>query len=330
MKKIISLLLALAMVLVFAGCVAKEPTKTPDADKTVKANVFMISGPTGIGAVNLMSADEAGTAKGDYEFTVVTAPTEIVAKISNKEADIAAVATNMASTIYNKTNGGVTVLAVNTLGVLNVLTNGTEINTLADLKGKKVYTTGQGANPEYVIDYLLEKNGVNPDTDVDLQFKAEGTELVSVWATDPTAVIIAPQPVASSVLAKYKGSKLAIDLTDEWDKVGDNSALMMGCVIVRNEFLNANKATVDLFLEEYEASIKKATEDLDGTAALCEKYGIVAKAAVAKKAIPASNICFVTGNEMKTNLSGYLAVLFAADKKAVGSKLPADDFYYEK
>ncbi|MBE6805627.1 MAG: ABC transporter substrate-binding protein [Ruminococcaceae bacterium] len=330
MKKIISLLLALAMVLVFAGCGAKEPTKTPDADKTVKANVFMISGPTGIGAVNLMSADEAGTAKGDYEFTVVANPTEIVAKISNKEADIAAVATNMASTIYNKTNGGVTVLAVNTLGVLNVLTNGTEINTLADLKGKKVYTTGQGANPEYVIDYLLEKNGVNPDTDVDLQFKAEGTELVSVWATDPTAVIIAPQPVASSVLAKYKGSKLAIDLTDEWDKVGENSALMMGCVIVRNEFLNANKATVDLFLEEYEASIKKATEDLDGTAALCEKYGIVAKAAVAKKAIPASNICFVTGNEMKTKLSGYLAVLFAADKKAVGGKLPADDFYYEK
>lgn len=330
MKKIISLLLALAMVLVFAGCGAKEPTKTPDADKTVKANVFMISGPTGIGAVNLMSADEAGTAKGDYEFTVVANPTEIVAKISNKEADIAAVATNMASTIYNKTNGGVTVLAVNTLGVLNVLTNGTEINTLADLKGKKVYTTGQGANPEYVIDYLLEKNGVNPDTDVDLQFKAEGTELVSVWATDPTAVIIAPQPVASSVLAKYKGSKLAIDLTDEWDKVGENSALMMGCVIVRNEFLNANKATVDLFLEEYEASIKKATGDLDGTAALCEKYGIVAKAAVAKKAIPASNICFVTGNEMKTKLSGYLAVLFAADKKAVGGKLPADDFYYEK
>lgn len=330
MKKIISLLLALAMVIVFAGCGAKEPTKTPDADKTVKANVFMISGPTGIGAVNLMSADEAGTAKGDYEFTVVANPTEIVAKISNKEADIAAVATNMASTIYNKTNGGVTVLAVNTLGVLNVLTNGTEINTLADLKGKKVYTTGQGANPEYVIDYLLEKNGVNPDTDVDLQFKAEGTELVSVWATDPTAVIIAPQPVASSVLAKYKGSKLAIDLTDEWDKVGENSALMMGCVIVRNEFLNANKATVDLFLEEYEASIKKATEDLDGTAALCEKYGIVAKAAVAKKAIPASNICFVTGNEMKTKLSGYLAVLFAADKKAVGGKLPADDFYYEK
>lgn len=329
MKKIISLLLVLALVFVFAGCAAKQPTETPDdAEKTVKANVFMISGPTGIGAVNLMSADEAGTAKGDYEFTVVTAPTEIVAKISNKEADIAAVATNMASAIYNKTEGGVTVLAVNTLGVLNVLTNGTEINTLADLKGKKIYTTGQGANPEYVIDYLLTKNGVNPDSDVEMIFKAEGTELVTVWATDPDAVIIAPQPVASSILAKYTGSRLAIDLTDEWDKVGDNSALMMGCVIVRNEFLEANKATVELFLEEYEASIKKANEDVQGTAALCEKYGIVAKAAIAQKAIPNCNICFVTRNEMKTKLSGYLAVLFAADKTSVGGKLPADNFYY--
>ena len=324
MKKLVSLLLVFVLVFAFASCGEKTPTP-----QTVKANVFMISGPTGIGAVNLMSADEAGTAKGDYEFTVVAAPTEIVAKISNKEADIAAVATNMASTIYNKTNGGVTVLAVNTLGVLNVLTNGTEITSLADLKGKKVYTTGQGANPEYVIDYLLTKNGVNPDTDLDLQFKAEGTELVTVWATEPDAVIIAPQPVATSILNKYEDSKLTIDLTDEWEKVGDGSALMMGCVIVRNEFLSQNPDTVKLFLEEYEASIKKANEDVDGTAALCEKFGIVAKAALAKKAIPASNVCFVTGSEMKTKLSGYLAVLFAADKKAVGGKLPADDFYYE-
>ncbi len=324
MKKLVSLLLVFVLVFAFASCGEKTP-----APQTVKANVFMISGPTGIGAVNLMQADEAGTAKGDYEFTVVAAPTEIVAKISNKEADIAAVATNMAASIYNKTNGGVTVLAVNTLGVLNVLTNGTEITSLADLKGKKVYTTGQGANPEYVIDYLLTKNGVNPDTDLDLQFKAEGTELVTVWATEPDAVIIAPQPVATSILNKYEGSKLTIDLTDEWEKVGDGSALMMGCVIVRNEFLKENPDTVKLFLEEYEASIKKANEDVDGTATLCEKFGIVAKSALAKKAIPASNVCFVTGTEMKTKLSGYLAVLFAADKKAVGGKLPADDFYYE-
>ena len=29
-----------------------------------------------------------------------------------------------------------------------------------DLKGKKVYTTGAGSNPEYIINYLLEKNNI--------------------------------------------------------------------------------------------------------------------------------------------------------------------------
>lgn len=321
MKKLLSVLLVISMVFAFASCGKAEPT--------VKANVFMISGPTGVGAVNLMKAAKDGTSSGDYNFTVVTSPTEIVAKISNKEADIAAVATNMASSIYNKTEGGVTVLAVNTLGVLNVLTNkGTEITSLADLRGKKIYTTGQGANPEYVIDYLLTKNGINPDTDVDIQFKGEGTELVPVWATEPDAVIIAPQPVATSITNKYKGSALAIDLTKEWEKIGDNSALMMGCVIVRNEFLAENKATVELFLKEYKSSIEKVSSDIDTTAALCEEYGIIPSAAVAKKAIPNCNICFVSGNEMKVKLSGYLSVLFAADKKSVGGKLPEDNFYY--
>lgn len=323
MKKLLSVLLVISMVFAFASC--GKPQEQPK----VKTNVFMISGPTGVGAVNLMDADEKGEAEGDYEFTVVATPTEIVSKISNKEADIAAVATNMAATIYNKTNGGVTVLAVNTLGVLNVLTNkGTEITSLADLRGKKIYTTGQGANPEYVIDYLLTKNGINPDTDVDIQFKAEGTELVPVWATEPDAVIIAPQPVATSITAKYEGSAIAIDLTKEWEKLGDSSALMMGCVIVRNEFFAENNAAVKLFLEEYAASIERSNSDVDSTAALCEKYGIIAKAAIAKKAIPNCNICFVSGNEMKVKLSGYLSVLFAADKNSVGGKLPEDSFYY--
>ena len=249
MKKIISLLLAFVITLVFASCGAAPE---PDNEATVKANVFMISGPTGIGAVNLMKADANGTAKGDYEFTVVTAPTEIVAKISNKEADIAAVATNMAATIYNKTNGGVTVLAVNTLGVLNVLTNGTKITSLADLKGKKVYTTGQGANPEYILNYVLKGNNIDPTKDLTIQFVGEGSELLSVWAKNPDAIIMAPQPVATTLKIKQSAVTL-FDMTAEWDKIATDSALVQGCVIVRNEFLKQNPGVVKTFLKEYEA-----------------------------------------------------------------------------
>ena len=315
------------MVLGLTAC-GGEPEQ-PQPVEYAATNFYVLSGPTGIGAANLKDRAEKGQTEINYNINIVKEPTEIVAKISKKEADIAAIATNLAAKIYNTTNGAVTVLAVNTLGVLNVVTPaGVEVKSLADLKGKKVYTTGAGSNPEYIINYLLEKNNIDKKKDIELEFKAEGTELLTVWATDPDAIIIAPQPVATSLTIQNQGAKIAIDLTKEWEKVGGDSALMQGCVVVRNEFLEKNPETVKKFLDEYKASVDAANNDLDTTAALCESYGIVAKAAIAKKAIPNCNLCFIKGSEMKTKLSGYLAVMFAADKTSVGGKLPADDFYY--
>ncbi|MBO5321025.1 MAG: ABC transporter substrate-binding protein [Clostridia bacterium] len=331
MKKILALLLTLMLTLGLTACGQTDNNSSvaSETPELVKANVYVLSGPTGIGAANLKDKADKDKTEGDYNVTVVAQPDEIVAKISNKEADIAAIATNLAAKLYNKTEGNITVLAVNTLGVLNVVTpKGIEITSLEDLKGKKVYTTGQGSNPEYIINYLLEKNGIKDD--VTLEFKAEGTELLSVWATDPSAIIISPQPVATTLTIQNEGAKIAIDLTKEWEKVDNKSALMMGCVVVRNEFLKDNKETVDKFLEEYKASIEAANNDIDTTATLCETYGIIPKAPIAKKAIPNCNLTFVSGSEMKTKLSGYLQVLFDADKTAVGGKLPADGFYYEK
>ena len=331
MKKIVSILLTLLLVLGLSACGnADNVSSAPDPEPVplTKANVYVLSGPTGIGAANLKDKADKGETEGEYNITVVAQPDEVVGKISNGEADIAAIATNLAAKLYNKTEGKITVLAVNTLGVLNVVTpNGVEISSLADLKGKKVYTTGQGSNPEYIINHLLDKNGIKDD--VTLEFKAEGTELLTVWSTDPNAVIIAPQPVATTLTVQNQGSKIAIDLTKEWEKVDNSSALMMGCVVVRNEFLKNNKATVDKFLEEYKASIETANTDLEVTSSLCETYGIIPKAAIAMKAIPNCNLTFVKGSEMKQKLSGYLKVLFDADKTAVGGKLPSDDFYYE-
>jgi len=336
MKKIVSLLLVMLLAFSLCACGAADTVSDikiiSDTDKTAElkeANIYVLAGPTGIGAANLKEKADSGKAEGKYNITIVSDPTEVVAKISKKEADIAAIATNLASNIYNKTNGEVTVLAVNTLGVLNVVTpKGVTVESLDDLKGKKIYTTGQGSNPEYIINYLLENNNIDKEKDLTLEFKTVGDELLTVWATDPDAVIIAPQPVATALTIKNEGAKIAIDLTKEWEKINQDSALMMGCIIVRNEFLKENKATVDKFLEEYEASIKAANENLESTGALCQKYGIVANAAIATKAIPNCNLCFVTGNEMKTKLSGYLEILFNADTTAVGGKLPADGFYY--
>lgn len=323
MKKILSLLLALAMLFSLTACGGQSK------EETAELNVYVLSGPTGVGAMNLWAKSDAGETANTYHFTMPAANDEVVAAIAKGEADIAAVATNMAATLYNKTEGGVTVLAVNTLGVLSLLTSGEEITTVADLKGKTIYAPGQGANPEYILRYVLEKNGLDPDTDVAIRFVGEGGELVGVWQSEPDAVIMAPQPAATTILMKHEGSRKVMDMTEEWNKVsGGESTLMMGCVIVRNAFLAEHKGAVDTFLREYAASVEAAQNDVSATAMLCEQYGLIPKAALAEKAIPQCGLTYVTGSEMKTQLGGYLQVMFDANPKSVGGALPAENFYY--
>lgn len=333
-RAIVSLLLALTLALSLTACggQANSEPEQPETQEELTAaeiNLYVLSGPTGIGAMNLWAASDAGETKNTYHITMPGANDEVVAALSKGDADIAAVATNLAATLYNKTDGGVTVLAVNTLGVLSLLSNGQEAATVSELKGKTIYAPGQGANPEYILRYVLSGNGLDPDKDVTLRFVGEGSELLTVWQSDPEAVILAPQPVATSILMQNENAKTLFDMTEEWDKIaGDDSTLMMGCVIVRNEFLQANPGAVELFLQEYAASIEKARSDVEGTAVLCEQYGLIPKAALAQKALPSCGLTFVTGAEMKTGLSGYLQVMFDANPKSVGGALPGDDFYY--
>ena len=331
-RSLVSLLLALTLALSLTACGTQantEPEQPDDTPAPAEVNLYVLSGPTGIGAMNLWAAADAGETQNTYHITMPGANDEVVAAISNGDADIAAVATNLAATLYNKTSGGVTVLAVNTLGVLSLLGNGQEIASIADLAGKTIYAPGQGANPEYILRYVLSGNGLDPDKDVTIQFVGEGSELLTVWQTDPEAVIMAPQPVATSILMQNENARTLFNMTDEWDRVsGGDSTLMMGCVIVRNEFLQENPGAVALFLQEYAASIEKAQSDVEGTAALCEQYGLIPKAALAQKAIPSCGLTFVTGAEMKSALSGYLQVMFDADPKSVGGAMPGDDFYY--
>lgn len=297
-------------------------------DKTA-VNVFAIKGPTGIGMVNLMKeADDKNTVN-DYNFQIVASPDEIVAKISNKEADIAAVPTNLASTLYNKTQGNVQMLAVNTLGVLYMMENGDSIKTVADLKGKTIYTTGQGANPEYVLKYILTKNGLDPDKDVKIEYVSQNDELTALMVAGTAQVAMVPEPSVTAVSLQKSELRVALDMNAEWEKVADEgSKLMMGCVIARADFVKDHPEAVKAFLNEYKASVEKAKEDIDGTAALCETYSIIPKAAIAKKAIPNCNLTYIDGEDMKSQIKGYFDVLFEANNKSVGGKLPDEGFYY--
>ena len=236
----------------------------------------------------------------------------------------------MAATLYGKTEGKLLkMLAVNTLGVLYIMENGDSIQSAADLRGKTIYTTGQGANPEYVLKYVLEKNGIDPETDVKIEYVSQNEELAALLANGTAQVAMVPEPTVTTILAQKPELRVALNVTEEWDKAsGGASKLMMGCVVVRSAFAAEHPEAVETFLAEYKASVEKAAAELENTAALCESYGIIPKAAVAKQAIPRCNLVYIDGAEMKAQISGYFDVLYAANPKSVGGAVPDEAFYY--
>ena len=319
MKKIISAILCAVMLIVaVAGCGSAEKTAVRIAGMT---------GPTGMGLAKLLEDDEQGVSANDYQFTLAGTANEINPMMINKELDIAAVPANVASVLYNKTSGGIKVLAVNTLGVIYIVNTDGTIASLSDLVGKTIYATGQGATPEYTLRYILSSNGIDPDNDVTIEFKSEPAEVVSLMATGECTVAMLPQPYVTVAQTKVENVQAVIDLTEEWNKIGGEGMCLTGVVIASTEFVENNPEAVKAFLKEYEASINYANENVEDAAQLIGKFEIVA-AGVAQKALPACNLTYIAGEEMKTALEGYLTVLFEQNPAAVGGAMPADDFYY--
>jgi NitT/TauT family transport system substrate-binding protein len=322
MKKFICLLLAMVLVFpVLASC-AKE--QAPD---TVR--VYTLKGPTGIGMAKMI-ADAKNEENPLYDFTIAAAPDVIQAEIIKGEYEIAALPTNLAAALYNKTEGALVVAAVNTLGVLYVLENGNTIQSVQDLAGKTIYATGQGSTPEYILNYILAANNI----ECEIIYFTEHAELATQMAAGNVVIGMLPVPNSTTVLAKNADVRVALNLTEEWEKAavknGDDGALYQGCLVIRREFAEQYPETVKKFLADYKASVAFIHEDLDlaaETVAACE---LIPSAAVAKKAIPDANIVCITGEEMIQGLSGFFKVLHGSNPKSVGGKLPDENIFYSE
>lgn len=344
MKKIISLVTALMLsAALFAGCGStgngsadqtdtQENTGTESQAEPVDVNVIALKGPTAMGMVKLMDdADSGNVDTENYNFEIAASADEVTPKLIQGEADIAAVPANLASVLYNKTEGQIRVLAVNTLGVLYIVENGDSISSVSDLAGRTIYASGKGSTPEYALNFILEKNGLTPGTDVTIEWKSEHSECVSALAQDPEGIAMLPQPFVTTAQAKNPDLKVSLDLTEEWDKVMENeetkSSLLTGVVVVRKEFAEENPEAVEDFMDRYADSVEYVNDNVEDAAKLVGNYDIVTED-VAVKAIPECNIVCITGEDMKEQLSGYLAVLKDANPESIGGELPGDDFYY--
>lgn len=336
-KKILSIWTASVLAAsLLSGCGAREESAAPKEEAAeaapVDVNVMALKGPTAMGMVKFMDdADNGRIDTENYEFSIAASADEVTPKLIQGEADIAAVPANLASVLYQKTEGEVEVLAVNTLGVLYIVESGNEVQSVEDLRGKTIYASGKGSTPEYALEYILSANGIDPGTDVTIEWKSEHSECVAAIASQENGIAMLPQPFVTTAQMKNPAIRTALDLTQEWEKVQDTdekkSALITGVVVARSEFVQENPEAVKDFMDRYEESVSYVNENIDEAAELVGAYDIVT-AEVAQQALPECNIVFLEGSAMKEQLSGYLEVLKEQNPEAVGGEVPGDDFYY--
>ena len=317
-----------------AGTASAETETADIPGEETPVRVMALKGPTAMGMVQLMDSSEAGAVSGNaYTFTIAASADEVTPKLVQGEADIAAVPANLASVLYNNTEGQVQVLAINTLGVLYIVENGESIQSVSDLAGKTIYASGKGSTPEYALNYILSGNGIDPEADVTIEWKSEHSECVAALAADEDGIAMLPQPFVTTAQTQNENLRVALDLTEEWDALQADaespSALLTGVVVVRTAFAAEHPEAVNAFLDSYQESVEYVNANIPEAASLIEKYDIV-PAAVAEKALPYCNITFIEGNEMQEKLSGYLNVLFGQNPVSVGGALPAEDFYYSR
>ena len=343
-KKVVVVMLCITM-LIITACQTNSTTKndgttndnTTAADATKDATLDYVSqhvkvaalkGPTAIGMVKLMKENKEGQAANDYEFTIAATADEFTSLLIKGDIQLAALQCNAAATLYNKSEGKIQLLGINTLGVLYILENGNTIQSIADLKGKTICTTGKGTTPEYTLRHLLKSAGIDPDKDVVIEFKSEAAEVAqTMMAAGNGAVAMLPQPYVTTLQNNNADIRIALDVTKEWEAITkDGSTVVTGVIAVNTKYYENNKQTVDKFMEEYQSSVSYVNANVEAAANLVEEFNIF-KAAVAKKAIPYCNITFITGEECKNKVSKYLTVLFNENAAAVGGKMPDENFY---
>lgn len=347
-KRFLSLLMAATMVFGLAACGMGEqkaeptvspteapaeptsaPTEVPEPTEAPKVdfNIAVMTGPTAIGLVKVMEDAEAGTASNNYNFSVYGTGDEIATELIKGNLDVACVPCNLASVLHNKTEGEIVIGAINTLGVLYIVETGDGVRSIDDLRGKTIYSTGQGTTPEFTLRYLLSAAGIDPDKDVTIEYKSEAAEVAAMLAEATDAVAMLPQPYVTAAMNQNTSLRIALSVTEEWEKLNEDSTVVTGVMVARKSFIAENEEAFERFLTEYEASASYANENVEAAATALEHFGIF-KAAIAKKAIPYCNVTFIAGDEMKEKVLAYLQVLYDQKAAAVGGTMPGEALFY--
>ena len=323
MKKFLLLaLLAAILLFLLSSC------RNVQEEEPTLVRIAAMRGPTALGLLHLMEQQELDNTRNDYSFMLLGMPDQLPPYLVRGEIDIAAVPGNLASILYNQLDGDIQALAIVTLGVLHIVDTTGEINSVADLAGRTIFVSGQGATPEFALNYVLMQNGLTPGEDVNIEFRVEHTEIAAMLGAGTAEIALLPEPFVSTVLAQVDGLRIALDLTEEWNRVQPDYGLIMSVVIGRRSFLEENPVAIAILLEEYAQSVEFVTTNIPQAAQLAAQFEIIPNPAIAEAALPRTHITFLNGQVMKQNLMGFYGVLYSQCPRSIGGRLPDENFFF--
>lgn len=311
-------ILSVLMAGVLTGC-GPEPEEL----LTAPVKIASLNGPTGIGMVKLMEVPDK------YQVTMYQSPDEVVGKIISGEVDVAAVPSNLAAVLYNKLEGDIVLVGVNTLGVLYIVENGEAVTDLSDLKGKTIVASGKGGTPEFILNQLLRTEGLDPQKDVTVNWLLNHSDVASTLMANQGTIAMLPQPFATIVMEKNPKNRVAVDLNADWETT-QKTELPMGVLIAQKSFVEERESDLALFLKDYKASVDFVNTDVEGASELVSQFGIIPDPLIAKKAIPLCNIVFISAQDGKSNLIDFYKIISAMDPKSIGGTMPDENFYYQE
>jgi NitT/TauT family transport system substrate-binding protein len=330
-KNLVVWFILMVFILSVAGC---SSSKKDSADKAAPAavnfKVAVLRGPTAVGMIKMMDTQPSMGDNVTAEYVIEQTPDTLSAKLLTGEIDIATIPTNTAAKLYNK---GVAyqLAAMNTWGVMYVLTNGTAINSWSDLKGQQIDNSSQGSAADVVFRYLLNKNGIDPEKDVTIKYIASPVEQAQLAIAGKSKITVLPEPWVSTVLSQNKDMKLALDFQKEWTRLnGADIPFAQTCLVVKADFASKHPEIMTKFLQEYANSIDWVNNNPAQAGELLKKQDIGIPADVAATAIPRCNLRFMSAIDAKPSVEKYLQVLLDFSPDSIGGKLPDAQFYYQK
>lgn len=337
MKKRLMAAAAAALALVMAvpsPVLADEPSgdiSYMGSTDATEVNVGMIMGPPSMGMGWMIHENEEGNTYNDYNFEVGGVDyTALASKLNTGDYDIIHCPSNVGAILYNNKDlkEEVEVIDISNLGLLYILTTDDSIKSMDDLKGRTVYSIGEGGPPEYTFGYLLDQEGLSDD--VNFSFRSTPFEVLNLLQDEENSIALLPQPFVEVAKLLVPDLKVSIDITEEWDnlKLESGAESVTTITIVRKKFLEEHEQAVIEYLNLLKKSVAYSLSHVDEAAEWTDTYETFLNPEVAADAIPYVNMCAITGQEMKEKLEGFLKIMYDYNPDAVGGSMPDDDFYY--